>query len=247
MLDTIKKYFHKSDTLIFEKNAEDAYDLWSENYDDQPGNLMLDLDEIIFSELLKEINIKNKIVADIGCGTGRHWEKIFSEHPKSLTGFDISEGMLNKLKEKFPSARVKKISDNIFKKEPDNYYDVIISTLTIAHIENVSEAIAAWSRILKKGGDIFITDFHPALLAHGGKRTFKVDQHHFVVTNFVHSVDEINNLLRAANLFIINKIEKRIDEPVKHYYQNQNALDIFNKFKGEPVIYGLHAKKNDTE
>jgi ubiquinone/menaquinone biosynthesis C-methylase UbiE len=247
MLDTIKKYFHKNDSLSDEKNAEDAYDLWSQNYDEQPGNLMLDLDEIIFSELLKEINIENKVVADIGCGTGRHWEKIFNGHPESLTGFDVSEGMLNKLKEKFPSSTVKKISDNIFRREPDNYYDVIISTLTIAHIENVSEAISAWSRILKKGGDIIITDFHPALLAHGGKRTFKVDEHQFAVTNFVHSVDAINNLLRAADLFIINKIEKRIDESVKHYYQNQNALDIFNKFKGELVIYGLHAKKNDTE
>jgi ubiquinone/menaquinone biosynthesis C-methylase UbiE len=155
--------------------------------------------------------------------------------------------MLNKLKEKFPSSTVKKISDNVFRKEPDNYYDVIISTLTIAHIENASEAISAWSRILKKGGDIIITDFHPALLAHGGRRTFNVDQHRFAVTNFVHSVNEINNLLRSADLFIINKIEKRIDESVKHYYQKQNALDIFNKFKGEPVIYGLHAKKNDTE
>ncbi|HEY4876965.1 MAG TPA: methyltransferase domain-containing protein [Puia sp.] len=247
MLHTIKKYFHKNDSLSDEKNAEDAYDLWSENYDNQPGNLMLDLDEIIFSELLKEMNIENKIVADIGCGTGRHWEKIFNEHPKSLTGFDVSDGMLNKLKEKFPSSTVKKIGDNIFRTEPDNYYDVIISTLTVAHIENINEAISSWSRILKKGGDIIITDFHPALLAHGGKRTFKVEQHQFAVTNFVHSVDEINNLLRAANLFIINKIEERIDESVKHYYQNQNALDIFNKFKGESVIYGLHAKKNDTE
>ncbi|HEX4372970.1 MAG TPA: class I SAM-dependent methyltransferase [Puia sp.] len=247
MLETIKKYFHKNESLLDEKNAEDAYDLWSQNYDNQPGNLMLDLDEIIFSELLKEINIENKIVADIGCGTGRHWEKILGEHPKSLTGFDVSEGMLNKLKEKFPSSTVKKISDNVFRKEPDNYYDVIISTLTIAHIENINEAISSWARILKKGGDIIITDFHPALLANGGKRTFKVDQHQFAVTNFVHSIDDVSNILRDVNLFIINKIEKRIDESVKHYYQNQNALDIFNKFKGEPVIYGLHAKKNDTE
>src|SRR5579862_3493994 len=163
MLDTIKKYFHKNDSLLYEKNAEDAYDLWSENYDDQPGNLMLDLDEIIFRDLLQEVDIRDKNVADIGCGTGRHWKRILEDHPRSVTGFDVSAGMLSKLTEKYPASTVKKISDDFFRKEPDNYYDVIVSTLTIAHIEDVRKAISAWSRILKKGGDLIITDFHPVL------------------------------------------------------------------------------------
>ena len=55
---------------------ETAYDLWSEKYDHQPDNLMLALDEEIFSALLEGLNLQNKIIADIGCGTGRHWKNI---------------------------------------------------------------------------------------------------------------------------------------------------------------------------
>jgi ubiquinone/menaquinone biosynthesis C-methylase UbiE len=243
MLNTIKKYFFKNDPPISEKNAEDAYDLWSTTYDNQPGNLMLDLDEIVFSELLRKINIEDKIIADIGCGTGRHWKKIFDKHPKSLTGFDVSEGMLNKLKEKFPSASVKKIDNNCFTKEPDNYYDIIFSTLTVAHIENIREAIFAWSRIIKNDGDIIITDFHPTLLAHGGKRTFTSNQKKFAVVNYVHSVNDVKNVFQEAGFLITNEIEKRIDDSLRNYYAEQNALHIFERFKGEPVIYGLNAQK----
>ena len=66
----------------------EAYDLWSSEYDDQPGNLMLDLDELIFSHFLDSIDIKSKIVYDIGCGTGRHWKKIMDQQPGKLVGFE---------------------------------------------------------------------------------------------------------------------------------------------------------------
>jgi ubiquinone/menaquinone biosynthesis C-methylase UbiE len=246
MLEIIKKYFQNNNGKIPEQQAENAYDLWSSSYDSQPGNLMLILDEIVFSEFLNEINIHGKKVADIGCGTGRHWQKIFEKHPALLTGFDVSEGMLSKLKKKFPSSSVEKIVDNSFQEAPDGFYDVIISTLTVAHIENIREALFAWSRILKNGGEIIITDFHPALLARGGKRTFRVDQQQFAVTNFVHAVVEMTSILQDAGISVIKLTEKRIDESLKHYYEQQNALDVFKKYKDEPVIYGLHAKKNDN-
>jgi ubiquinone/menaquinone biosynthesis C-methylase UbiE len=243
MLRVFRKYFRSHELSPGEKNPEEAYDLWAAHYDRQPGNLMLDLDEIIFSDIFREIDIENKIVADIGCGTGRHWIKILDKHPRSLTGFDISDGMLLRLREKFPSATVKKISDNGFLGEPESFYDVIISTLTVAHIENVREALFAWSRILKNGGEMIITDFHPRLLDLGGKRTFSINRQQFAVKNFSHSIEKITDLLCEAKFSILNKFEKRIDESVKHYYKMQNAMAIFNKFKEEPVIYGLHARK----
>src|SRR5438045_907832 len=96
LLTRIKKFVN-SGLLPGHKNAEWAYDLWSENYDDQPGNLMLDFDEEIFTMLLDKVDIKDRLVADMGCGTGRHWKKILNKKPGSLTGYDVSEGMLAKL------------------------------------------------------------------------------------------------------------------------------------------------------
>ena len=173
MIQALKKYIHKNifPSAIKERGVVEAYDIWADNYDTQPGNLMLDLDELVFHELLDTLDIKNKDIADIGCGTGRHWPQILKEDIASITGFDVSAGMLNKLKQKFPSAKTHTITDNYFTEITDNTYDFILSTLTVAHIENIEEALQAWSRILKTTGDIIITDFHPNALAFGGKRT----------------------------------------------------------------------------
>lgn len=74
MLASLKDYLQKKVTFSSEKPVVEAYDIWSGSYDLQPGNLMLDLDEKIFTSLLKNIDLAEKEIADIGCGTGRHWK-----------------------------------------------------------------------------------------------------------------------------------------------------------------------------
>src|ERR1700674_5195374 len=61
-----------------EIDPESAYNLWSRQYDDQPDNLMLALDEEIFIGLINNISLTDKIILDVGCGTGRHWKKILA-------------------------------------------------------------------------------------------------------------------------------------------------------------------------
>src|SRR5579872_6049932 len=81
-----------------------AYDIWSQTYDNQPDNLMLALDEGVFSDLFGRVAQAGKVVADIGCGTGRHWEKLLRQAPARLVGYDVSAGMLDKLQKKYPQA-----------------------------------------------------------------------------------------------------------------------------------------------
>jgi SAM-dependent methyltransferase len=233
---------------IAEKDSAEAYDLWSSSYDMQPGNLMLDLDEILFTSLLNNVRLQNKAVADIGCGTGRHWNKILKGSPKSLTGFDVSQGMLDKLKEKFPRANVHKINDDPFVGTPYDPFDVIVSTLTIAHIENLERALDSWCSMLRANSSIIITDFHPKLLAFGGKRTFKHNNKRLSVRNYVYNIHTIKTILQKNGFRVITEDEFIIDETVKHYYERQNALPVYEQFKGFPVIYGIHLKRgNDPE
>jgi ubiquinone/menaquinone biosynthesis C-methylase UbiE len=233
---------------IIEKSSAEAYDLWSEDYDVQPGNLMLDLDEVLFPKMVSQQIIHNKTVADIGCGTGRHWDKILQMQSLSLTGFDVSEGMLDKLQVKFPGANTHKITDDLLSNVHEASFDTIISTLTVAHIENIEQALQAWCRILKPEADVIITDFHPKLLAFGGKRTFRHHNERLAVKNYVHDVNTIKDVLKRNGFRLITEEEIRIDETVKHYYEEQNALKVYKQFEGFPVIYGIHLRRgNDPE
>lgn len=243
MITTFRAFLHKTGLSKSELAPEQAYEIWSANYDKQPGNLMLDLDERIFSDLMENIDLRDKEVADIGCGTGRHWQKIYSKKPSNLTGFDVSASMLGKLKDKFPFARTQKTTDNLLTSIPDTSIDMIISTLTIAHIENIEEAIASWSRVLKNGGELIVTDFHPALLANGGKRSFSDGGKNLSVKNYVHPIEKIKQTFYDAGCRLIREEERTVNEDVRSYYEKKNALAIYERFKGLPVIYGLHLRK----
>src|SRR5579862_507169 len=129
MIETIRKFLRKGSFLTFEQEATEAYDIWSFSYDNQPGNLMLDLDEIFFDELIRNIDLQNKVIADVGCGTGRYWQKIYDCNPAIVLGFDVSAGMLNQLVQKFPTASVELTTDNLLSSVADSSVDCLITTL----------------------------------------------------------------------------------------------------------------------
>jgi Methylase involved in ubiquinone/menaquinone biosynthesis len=231
-----------------EMDSQKAYNIWASNYDKQPHNLMLALDELVFSELLNEVLVQGKTIADIGCGTGRHWQKMLDKNPGKITGFDVSEGMLKILHNKFPNANTHLLTGHILNDTADNDFDILVSTLSIAHIADAEAALKEWCRVLKPGGDLIITDYHPEALAKGGKRTFKNNQELITIKNHVHTIESIKTIAGQLHLKIIRLIEKPIDDSVKSYYEKQDALAIYEAWKNVPIIYGIHLKKiNDTE
>lgn len=243
VIQTIKNIIKYHSLHVPDKGSQEAYNLWADNYDDQPDNLMFYLDGIVFTQLMTNIPMRNQVIADIGCGTGRHWPLLFQNKPAKLTGYDVSDGMLNRLKLKFPDADTVQITNNFLSDIPDNTYDLIISTLTVAHIENLDEALSEWCRVLKPGGHIIITDFHPKALAAGGKRTFKYQNTHIPIVNFVHPTDKIKSFFEAQRFTLVNETEKVVDNTVMHYYIKQDAMHVYWKFRGMPMIYGLHLQK----
>jgi ubiquinone/menaquinone biosynthesis C-methylase UbiE len=227
-------------------DPEQAYDWWAADYDSQPDNLMLALDEQVFGSLLQEMSLAGKQVIDVGCGTGRHWNHLLSGHPASITGYDVSEGMLKKLQEKFPGQHTVKLNDHRLEATASASADLLISTLTVAHISNIKETLQEWDRVVKPGGHIIITDYHPNALARGGRRTFKHNTETVAITNNVHPVPDVIAMAGQLGWQLLRLEERNIDDTVKHFYEKQQALSLFEAFKGTPIIYGLLLVKNNA-
>jgi len=242
----LNPHFLKIKSVSKPANPDAAYNLWASNYDSQPDNMMLAWDEEIFSTLVKNVNLKNKIIGDIGCGTGRHWKKIFERKPKNLIGFDVSEGMLKMLQQKFPQAETHHLINDELKELKNESCDIIFSTLTIAHIENAEKALQEWDRILKPTGEIIITDYHPIALSKGAKRTFNHNGKTIAVKNYVHSIAQLKDMARQLHFEVHRLIEKSIDESARPFYEKQNALAVYEAWKGTPIIYGIHLKKQNA-
>lgn len=225
-----------------ETDPEKAYDLWAAAYDSQPDNLMLHMDNQLFFSLLDQTSVAGKSLIDIGCGTGRHWQQLIDRGPGSLTGYDVSAEMLQVLRRKFSQQKVQQLSDHRIA-EPDHSCDMVVSTLTIAHISNAALAIAEWNRILKPGGEMIITDYHPAALVKGGQRTFRYQNRLVAVKNYLYSIEQVEKIAKQLGLSIVRISERTIDASVRSFYEKQDALPLYEKFKGVPIIYGIHLKK----
>jgi ubiquinone/menaquinone biosynthesis C-methylase UbiE len=223
---------------------EPAYDLWSSQYDHQEGNLMLALDEKLFGEMISGIFLKGLRIVDVGCGTGRQWQALLDRSPASLIGYDVSKGMLAQLRRKFPDARTYQLMDQRLVLEENESADLIISTLALAHMDRLETLFGEWSRVLKPGGEIVLTDYHPAALEKGGDRTFQHQHKLMAVRSNIHPIALTRQITARLGFTELRFVEWAINDSMKSYYEKNNALVVFEKFRGTPIIYGIHLKKS---
>lgn len=123
------------------KMAEERYDtIFSIDYDNKWGYIEEKHKEylICFLSLISE----GFSILDAGCGTGKYWPIITSKGYNVL-GIDQSQKMLDKLKDKFPSASVKKIG-----LQEINYDNNFLGIICIDAMENVFPE--EWLLVLKK-------------------------------------------------------------------------------------------------
>lgn len=105
--------------------------------------------------------IKNKIVLDLGCGTGKFMQKFYDKATKYY-GLDLSDQQLNIAKRKVDSNSVEFIccsAENI--PLPDNSVDIIIATWvlgTILELDRRNKVLAEMRRVLKGNGSIYLVE-----------------------------------------------------------------------------------------
>ena len=101
-------------------------------------------------------------VLDLGCGTGLELEYYFAVNPEAhITGIDLSAGMLNALKTKFPGKQLRLICGSYFDADLGNGYDAAVSVESLHHF-TAEEKTRLYTKLLaalKPGGCFVLTDY----------------------------------------------------------------------------------------
>ena len=110
--------------------------------------------------LLKTAGAK---ILDLGCGTGLELEHYFRLNPSAkITGVDLTESMLNALKNKFPEKDLTLICGSYFDVPFDeNTFDAAVSVESLHHFTK-DEKIPLYTKLykaLKDGGYFILTDY----------------------------------------------------------------------------------------
>lgn len=100
---------------------------------------------------------------DLGCGTGLELEFYFPLCPTAqVTGIDLSQGMLSRLREKFPEKDLTLLQGSYFDVPlGENVFDAAVSVESLHHFTK-EEKIPLYAKVraaLKEGGYFLLTDY----------------------------------------------------------------------------------------
>lgn len=175
---------------------QQGYDQWSSFYDDYT-NPTVAMDERFFPSYWG--HHRQEKILEIGCGTGRHTQKLASRQ-NTVTALDVSSGMLEVARRKIQCAHVTFIEGDFLSLNiSDHDYDVVIESLVLEHIEDLQGFFKKAALGLKPGGHFYLSEIHPERTQAGVMAHFKDPQSgddiHLV--SYAHTEETI---LRAAEL-----------------------------------------------
>lgn len=137
--------------------------------------------------------VSKKKILDIGCWTGP-MEHLLEKEDCDVTAIDIEEEPLKVARKRFPKMKFLKASivdDTPLKR---NQFDIALFLMVIEHIPKGTEtqALKNINRVLKKGGNLFLTTMNSNLLSN------LTDPAYFLVGHRHYSREHLTRLLEKA-------------------------------------------------
>lgn len=185
--------------------------------------------------------LQGRVVVDVGCGTGRHWRRILAGNPAALVGYDASSGMLARLSAKHPGATVHRANADNLRHTPSASCDVVVSTLTLCHVTELSAVLEEFARVLKPEGHLLVTDFHPAAAA-DAVCSFRDARGLAAIRLQPYTLRQLEAAAERHGLSVEHRAQRLVDESMRARYAAHGMQSVFERTKGVPLVYGMHLR-----
>ncbi len=224
----------------------EAYQLWAQSYDKRDNNALLYAEEGRLGSWFDTLNLESKDLLDAGCGTGRYLHRLQGCRPRSITLMDFSPNMIGQARGKIDgttpvSLQVARVEEIPFRNDS---FDFILCTLVLGHVRDLTAAVGQLSRVLRPGGILLTSCFHPFGHLLGWQRTFQTNNGTVAVDYYRHLHSEYLSAFLANGLEIARVEEPTIDESVRHFYDRAGRPDIYERYQGFPMLlmFEVHKK-----
>ena len=170
-----------------------------------------------------EIDLRNKIILDHGCGEGV-WIEQFKKFtkPSNVYGFDIENDSIKKIQK---SSLLPKLNLKVCKAEElkfkNDFFNIVFSNEVLEHVEDDKKSIEEVFRVLKKGG-IFVA-FTP-------NKGWPFETHGIVFKNKYY----------WGNIPFVPWLPKKINKILTPHVRNYSNKDIKKLFPKEKWEFVLH-------
>ncbi|HJS74449.1 MAG TPA: class I SAM-dependent methyltransferase [Vicinamibacteria bacterium] len=179
-----------------------GYALWAENYPPRAHNELMRVEESVMKSLWKGLRAVRAL--DVGTGTGRNLGLL--DGARETVGVDRSTAML---KRALASARVVCGDAEALPFETESF-DLVVASLMAGDLRELSPFTNEAARVLRTGGSLVYSDFHPSWGERRWQRTFETaDGRKWRIPYHSHGIDDHRAALRSANLDAL-----AVEEPV---------------------------------
>jgi SAM-dependent methyltransferase len=154
-----------------EVDARGGYAAWATTYD-EPGNLVIALEEPVVRAMLDQRDPGR--VLDAACGTGRH-ARWLAARGHEVVGVDCTPAMLARARASLPEVT---FAEGDLRALPlaDAAFDIVVSALALAHLDDLTPAVAELARVLTPGGVAVVSVLHPFQAHLGWHAPFSDDE-----------------------------------------------------------------------
>jgi len=213
----------------------EAYEAWADTYAAEPHNPLMSAEQKVMVELFPDV--RGRRALDLACGTGRYARLMTAAQAAEVVAIDFSPRMLRQV-----TAGARVLASMTQLPFANDTFDVVISGLALGHAIELDAWMSEVARVLRPGGTLLYSDFHPAASLSGLRRSFRdgANRHH-AVPHCCHGLDAQQHAAAAAglNVQVVRElragIEFREDFPGSH--------EFYRTRFGTPLVLVVRARR----
>lgn len=226
----------QSDQQRFISATRAAYARWAPLYASVPHNPLMRVEQRVMLEYWP--TLAGRRVLDLACGTGRYSHLALDNRAAQVTAVDFCAPMLVQV-----AGAVRVCASMMQLPFAHETFDVVLCGLAVGHATDISSWMSECARVLRPGGTLLYSDFHPAAAQAGLTRSFKdadARTHHVPFRCF--AVEEQKAAAQAQGLEIDVLRDVRVGIEMNESYPNSEAF--YQRWHGLPVVLVVRAHKS---
>jgi len=217
-------------------SVREGYDLWADRYDQTPNPLVA-LDR---RHALAHLQPRSdEWILDAGCGTGAHLGEMVRRGSRPV-GIDFSRGMLSVARRSVPGARLAQADLNHDLPVRPQRFDAVLCALVSEHLQNIRTLFSETYRVLRAGGRLVFSAFHPEVAAGGVEASFEHEGTEYRLGALRYSVDDYRTFIEGAGFRLAGVREYAVDASIVE------RVPGASKYLGRPLLLVVDAVRQPT-
>jgi SAM-dependent methyltransferase len=213
--------------------TQEGYDLWAETYDETP-NPVVAMDARYTLDVLSPR--PDEHILDAGCGTGRQLGPLLRARSIPF-GVDFSRGMLEIARRNYPQVPLALADLQRSLPFENECFDAVLCALIGEHLGELPLALREMYRVLRAGGRLVFSVYHPEMAAAGKEANFERSGVEYRLGAHRYAIDDYENLLEDAGFEDLARHEFPGDERLVR------SVPSATKLLGFPVLFVFEARK----